>query len=71
MRWEYLAALHASASAVTRTGWVPPSALLSPASVPAMGWLRAVDSATVRKVYPGDVVVEIIPTAPNDSAASS
>lgn len=28
-----------------RTGWVPPSALLSPASAPAMAWLQGVGSA--------------------------
>lgn len=32
----------ASDGAPARTGWEPPSALLSPASVPAMDWLRAV-----------------------------
>lgn len=29
-----------------------------------LGWLRAVDSATVRKVYPGEVVVEIVERTP-------
>ncbi|ANY18807.1 hypothetical protein A6F68_00272 [Tsuneonella dongtanensis] len=32
----------ASDGTPARTGWVPPSALLSPASEPAMAWLRAV-----------------------------
>lgn len=36
--WQQLA--HDGAPA--RTGWEPPSALLSPANAPAMGWLRAV-----------------------------
>jgi len=35
----------ASSGDPARTGWVPPSALLSPASVPAMAWLQAVGAA--------------------------
>lgn len=41
--WQQLA--HDGAPA--RTGWDPPSALLSPANAPAMGWLRAVAAAFV------------------------
>ena len=42
-----------------RTGWVPPSTLLSPASTTAMGWLRAVASGLVGLMVSAGLPVRI------------
>ena len=45
--------------APARTGWVPPSALLSPAKASAMGWLKRMAVAAARLMQDGGVPVRI------------